>query len=630
MKYILKSGMLGGVSTVSILAPLMFTNTLHAVEFNVGGIQGSFDSQLSLGSSWRVESQDSSLISKSDGTDNFTNSDDGNRNYNKGEAFSQLFKGVHDLEFRYQNYGGFVRGKYWYDSALENNGVDYGHSPTANKGAITGTNLDYSNGGDKLDDSDFNELSKASGAALLDAFIYGEFDVLDMPLDLRLGRQVVSWGEGTFLRGGLNMVNPVDVNAFVRPGAEIKEGLLPVNMAFANIGLSNNLSLETFYQLEFQETVIPGCGTYFATNDYAPEGCNNVSVLDGQFSITRDEDGIRRAKDDGQFGIAFRYLSEALGDTEFGLYAMNVHSRSPLASGMKSTLDSDALTAIGQAAGQQWIIDNSANPLAPTLEEQEQAGEYGNNVAVAQKIATTRYYVEYPEDIQITGLSFATNVGSTALSGEISHSKDMPLQINGPMIIGTLLQDASTSPELTSTYLATGAGQAVDGYRLFDVSQVKVTAIQLLDRMLGASRMTFIGEAGYTFIHSFDEGMDAIKFGRDDVFGLFNPLDPENNTDDGFVTESSWGYRARLVAEYPDAFLGVNLQPTIAWSHDVEGYSPQPGGNFIEGQQSLGLTLKGTYLESYTGSLGYTRYMGGKYSVIKDHDFASFSLGMLF
>ncbi len=40
----------------------------------------------------------------------------------------------------------------------------------------------------RLDDSEFNDLAKFSGVALLDAFVYGEFDVMDMPLDVRLGR----------------------------------------------------------------------------------------------------------------------------------------------------------------------------------------------------------------------------------------------------------------------------------------------------------------------------------------------------------------------------------------------------------------------------------------------------------
>ena len=217
-----------------IAAMVFLPNPALSIQFDVGAIEGSFDSQLSIGSSWRVEGQDSALIKNSDGSDNFSNSDDGNRNYENGDAFSQTVKGVHDLEVRYRNYGGFVRGKYWHDAVLENNDVEYGHNPTVDRGGQTGSSLDYSDGNRDLDDSDFNSLSKASGAAILDAFVYGEFDVMDKPLDLRLGKQVVSWGESTFIRGGINSINPVDINAFVRPGAEIKEGLLPVNMAYGN------------------------------------------------------------------------------------------------------------------------------------------------------------------------------------------------------------------------------------------------------------------------------------------------------------------------------------------------------------------------------------------------------------
>ncbi len=56
------------------------------------------------------------------------------------------------------------------------------------------------------------------------------FDIGDMPLDVRVGRQVVNWGEATFIQG-INVLNPIDVSAFRRPGAEIKEGLLPVSTA---------------------------------------------------------------------------------------------------------------------------------------------------------------------------------------------------------------------------------------------------------------------------------------------------------------------------------------------------------------------------------------------------------------
>ena len=569
----------------AIVSGLTLTSAVsHGVEFFMD-VEGSFSSQLSIGSSWRMSEPDEALLLPG-------NNNDGNANFEKGDAFSQIIKGSHDLHLRSGDHGVFIRGKYWHDFALEDTKVAHGHA--ANGFAEN----------EKLNDKDFNELSKFSGAALLDAYVYGMYEIGYTPIDVRLGRQVVSWGESTFILGGVNSINPVDVNAFRRPGAEIKEGLLPVNMAYVNVGLTEFLSMEAFYQLEFQETVIPGCGTYFAFNDYAPEGCDKV-VLSGEglesfddatrvgagYSLNRDEDGNRLAKDEGQFGIAFRYMSEALGDTEFGFYAMNIHSRLPVVSGIKAT-DWQSVTDAGSLQG---AMDNNKT--------------------------NTRYYVSYPEDIQLAGLSFSTNVGSVAVSGEVSHKKDVPLQINATQLLTAGLTGLSTSAELAADVAATANGADFEGYRLFDVSQAQFTMLQFFDRFLGASRYTLIAEAGYTFVHDFDEGDDAIKFSRAGIF---------DGSDEGYVTESSWGYRTRLVGEYNNAFAGITLKPTLAFSHDVEGFAPQPGGAFREGEQSVGFTLQADYQSMYSASISYTQYMGGDYNLSADRDFASLSLSVQF
>jgi len=628
---------LGRKKYLALAIPLLMAAQVQGVEFKMGQIEGTFDTQISMGSSWRVESQDESLIVNADGQ--VGNSDDGNKNFKSGDAFSQIFKASHDMQFSYKNFGGFVRGKYWYDSAMANNSVDYGHGPTEANNGVDGGNLTYVGADTTLDDSNFNDLSKASGATLLDAFVYGEFEVGDMPLDVRLGKQVVSWGESTFIRGGINAINPVDVSAFRRPGAEIKEGLLPVNMAYANIGLTDNLSMETFYQLEFQETVIEGCGTFFSTNDYAAEGCNSVSIAGGAFSVARDEDGLRKAKDDGQFGMAFRYVSEALGDTEFGLYFMNIHSRAPIINGTNHSL-----STAQEDAMEQGVLD-ATYAGANTTQAIVEADVFANGAASAhyatyvtaltnaggflasQRAAGASYFVTYPEDLQIAGLSFATNVGTMALSGEFSFHADAPIQINGPMVIQALVSGVAASPATEIQNLVLGPNELNEGSRNFDISQVQMTAIKFFDQIAGASRVILIGEAGYTFIHGFDEGADAIKFGRSDIFGTPGSA---GNEDDGFVTESSWGYRGRIVADYSDVFMGINLKPMLAWSHDVKGYAPQPGGNFVEGQKTLGLSVQATYRETYSASLAFTQFSGGDYSAISDRDFAAISVGMQF
>jgi len=148
------------------------------------------------------------------------------------------------------------------------------------------------------------------------------------------------------------------------------------------------------------------------------------------------------------------------------------------------------------------------------------------------------------------------------------------------------------------------------------------------------------------------ESKSDVRYGRDPVFGpgtLPNGACAALNTstaqgaglananglntncnNDGFTTATSWGYRARAIWEYPDVFAGINLKPNVAWSHDVKGYSPGPGGNFEEGRKAVSLGLDAEYQNTYTASLAYTNFFGGDYSTVDDRDFVALSVGVNF
>ncbi len=140
------------------------------------------------------------------------------------------------------------------------------------------------------------------------------------------------------------------MSAFRRPGAEIKEGLIPVNMFYMNQSLTDNLSAEGFYQIGWDSTVTDNCGTFFSQSDIVSHGCNNnLRVLNSSATLSAAQQAglrplgvdingegvlVRRTPDQdpssgGQFGFAMHYNFEPL-DTEFGAYFMNYHSRAPI------------------------------------------------------------------------------------------------------------------------------------------------------------------------------------------------------------------------------------------------------------------------------------------------------------
>ena len=220
-----------------------------------------------------------------------------------------------------------------------------------------------------------------------------------------------------------------------------------------------------------------------------------------------------------------------------------------------------------------------------------------------------------------------------------------------------------------------GPGGSASGYDLLPVTQAQVTFIRFFDQVLGASRLSFAAEIGANWVGDLPE-QSVQRYGRSPTYGMGNfelalipeeivpdqivtcsagyagfaglfapdgtviipPIDPissvrinsnsRNCTNDGYVTDSSWGYRMRASLTYNDAFAGVNLTPGLAWSHDVDGYSPN--SNFNEGAQALTLSLGAEYLNRYTGSLAYTTFSGGDYNTVEDRDFLSLSVSVSF
>ena len=574
------------VSLASTLAAPAF-----GITFEIGEIEGQFDSSLSVGASWAVRGADPDLVGvRNGGQASSQTGDDGRLNFKKGETFSKIFKGIHDLELKYGDTGVFVRGKYWYDFELKDE-----------------HRLLYD-----IDDHNRKEAAQASGAQILDAFVYHNYSIAEQPGSVRLGKQVVSWGESTFIFNSINSINPVDVAAFRRPGAEIKEGLIPVNMFYVSQSLTDNLSAEAFYQLEWDQTVLDNCGTFFSVDPVA-DGCTDrLAVLGSDFNpdgsagyryVGRlgDED----ARDSGQWGVALRWYSPELNDTEFGFYAMNYHSRTPI------------LSYVAGAPG-LYTVENPAT------------GEL-----------TGKYFLEYPEDIRLYGLSFSTNVGSTAVSGELSYRPNMPMQINTTdLTVASVAQAGpliwNNSPIYTSGHAAQGQGEILKGYVRKPMTQAQLTLTQFIDQVMGASRLTLVGEVGYT--HVSDLGKNELRFGRAAEFGngevatnslctgLLNTANPQNCDNKGFFTNTSWGYRARAILDYPDVFAGVNLKPNLSWSHDVDGYGP----TFNEGNKAISVGLDAEYQNTYTASLSYTDFFGGEYNTNVDRDFVALSFGVNF
>ncbi|GAA0852008.1 DUF1302 domain-containing protein [Aliiglaciecola litoralis] len=676
-----KSPLAISIAAIATLA----ASSVQAGSWESGDWSVSFDSNFSFGTSIRVEERDFSLIGSSNHT-NFdwsgynaatnvkypssevwanadgaysTNGDLGNLNHDKGKAFSTIFKGTHELNIQYDNMGFFARGFYFYDFEQKNRGRAWSDP-------ITGQTQDPC-----ATEKSAEEL--CSDIRLLDAFFYADFDIGDMPVTVRVGDQVVSWGESTFIQHGINSTNPVDVTRARSPGAELKEVFIPVGMVFASIGLTQDLSLSAYYQYEWERSILPQAGSYFATNDFAGEGgqAQNIQLgFAGNPDINLDfllqslnglGDALRSgadgsqigqaylayptkvavrgfsdaahtdADDQGQYGIKLSYYSEAMYNTEFSLYHLNYHSQRPLISGVTSNFTAASIQQdLGFLASRQITRDN-----------------------ITDLAAFTKTEFVYPEDLKLYGFSFNTNVGETALAGEIAYRVDEPLQIDDVELLYTAmpqqLANADLRPDLDGISQLVnigrnvGSGESAQGYVVSDTIQAQITATHVFGPALGTDNLIVLGEVGYISIEDMpdqnvlrlngpgtarsasieplraDDG--SIISNREGLhIGLSNG--PETNP---FPTDYAWGYRMLAVADFNNVFSGINLRARATFSHDVEGTTPDPLFLFSEDVKSANLTFEFDYLSKFSAAFGYSAFWGGigNANALSDRDFVS-------
>jgi len=629
----------------ALALPWATLSPLSAATFSHGALKGSFDSTLSLGGIYRLNDPDRDFYGVANGgRQNSVNTDDGNLNYRKGWA-SWVAKGTHDLELQYGDHlGAFARVTYFYDYENEQN--DRSRTPLSDEARDrVGRRIDY-----------------------LDLYGLWRGEVAGRPVDVRFGRQVLNLGESTFIPNGINVVNPVDVAKLRTPGAELREALLPVTMLKASVGLSENVTLEPFWMLEFRRVEIDPAGSYFSNNDFATRGGRTVYLGFGALSdrtplggIPRDLD--REGNNFSQYGVTARILAPGLNDTEFGLYLTRYHSRLPVISArtptiavntnltgpltqvfLRAGLPADAAAA--QAAGLfQLIVLSQTNPAALTpvqlgtlqAPQSQQAIAGARQIALLTAAGTGRYFTEYPEDLTMAGVSFNTDLAATGISwqGEVSYKQDVPLQIDDVELLFAALSALSPAfgaNNQIGNYLGQ-YGREVSGFRREDVWTAQTTATKIFGPTFGASQLTLLGEVGGVYIPDLPD-RNTLRF---DVNGTFTSGSQAAmigtgstlpaTASDQFADAFSWGYQLLARLDYNNLFAGVNTSPSLAYVHDVRGNTPNPLGNFIEGRQSLNLAVEFVWQNRWSAELRYVNFFGaGSQNLLADRDYVATTL----
>jgi hypothetical protein len=633
-----------------------------AGDFEVGEVRGTLDTTVSAGVGIRVAERNCDLIFAGNGGCNpnfaFTNADDGNLNYDKGDVYSNRYKGIFDLELNWRNYGAFFRGTLFYD--LVGQEIDPRRTDLARDA--------------RYRDSALESGVVGMGYQLLDAYVQGSWEVRNRLIDLRVGNQAVNWGEGLFIPGGINSILALDVAKLRSPGSELREGFLPSPVVKVSAEIFRNLSVEAYYQFGWFKTQLDPTGYYFSTSDLVGRGAqgfffgpdpgargqdaeevfqelgipnpagvvgpppdpvitsvqasdippeqippgftpellelifdvfrsqgydfNTISTIPGFFPAGIPQLDDDAARSQGQWGAAIRYFIEPI-QTELALYYARFHDKTPSVGFTARPYDLVIDT---------FVLPETWPPLFLSGFPPEVLPPNPLETTVQPLSIPVGYFREYVEDIDIFAGSFATEIYGIAFAGEISYRPRSPVPV------------VTALPEALDLALATGDQVRVSGFTRENRLQAQVSAIATLGpgdpffgslvRCLHISSMSFTTEFGV--VHYPGLSSAPIYVG------------PGFTTD---VDDTSWGYTMRIQGDY-DNPLGVpiTVTPRISFSHDVSGNTPGLTP-FIDSRKAVNVGATVDYLKVWQFDVGYTNFFGaGVSNDLNDRDFVSVSL----
>lgn len=490
---------LGGTGTtgrLSLAACLLAVfGPAGAYNFDLGPFQGSLTNSFSVGADVRMEERDDDLVGKSNlnpglclgrdamgnlegNTCNSTtdpslnqayvdapgtfsvNGDDGNLNYDQYDLVSAAAKLTSEFSLRWDRFSFFTRGLAFFDEVNED--FREFHPDTTFQPRHT-------------DRPDEVVDVMAKDVELLDYYVSGSFPFIgNRDLLFKIGNQVVNWGESSFLLlNSINTINPPDAARLRLPGSQIAEVFKPLGIALFQTSITFDLTLEAFYNYDWEPVTPDPVGSFYSTSDLAGATDNRYAMLsfgkapedpDAEYdpadnpaipqvqpgdptglissaSRTVYFDSDNEPSDGGQYGVSLRYFASWLNNgTEFGLYFMNYHSRFPLASAYATDE-----TCLNGATGS--VIDI----LLPSFDGIAELGcgtlGSGDNGLLGLQgeplpLDTMRLQFEYPEDIRLYGLSWNTTVGDWSFQGEYAYRPNLPLQVHTTDLVFAALQPA--------------------------------------------------------------------------------------------------------------------------------------------------------------------------------------------
>jgi Protein of unknown function (DUF1302) len=530
----------------------------------------------------RAQGQDEAILK------NF-NFDDGDRNFDKNSIVTNRLDVLTEFDVVWKRkFGARVSAAGWYDAAYGN--LDNTNTATANTLVnglpVAGQLSPYT-----------KRFSKGASGEWLDAFVFGNFDIADMPFNIKAGQHTVYWGESLLLGGAVHGISyaqsSLDLQkGFATPGAEAKELFRPKGGITMQLQPTDDLSLAAQWFYNWQAVRVPESGSYLTINDALQFGGDSVilaanpfaAAIPGSPAFLRawNVSGTDSSNSGslGDYGLSARWSPEWLDGT-MGLYYRNATDIVPqqiLTPGLATGVPAGACTAIGGivVAPGACIV----NPKATSVADLTRKGKFGT------------YQLNYADNIHILGLSLAKNVAGASVGAELSYRENMPL-VSDPVVAlpAPLVNRAAgqvSINEVSAQFGTPGAlGKTMHGL---------VNVINVFPRTPVFDAATLSGELTWMQWLSVTQN-EAVFRGRSSYTAIDKP------------SKNFFGLAINFTPTWFQVFPGVDITTPLTWSQGISGNSAVAlGGNEGAGTWSAGIGAD--IYQKYRIDLKYLGYYG--------------------
>lgn len=516
-----------------------------------------FDNSLQWTMGWRAQEMNSKI-----GNAPFFQSGD-YKFKNKGDMVTNRIQDLIEFQGTYrQNMGFRMSASIWKDFA-------YTDHVAQNPAYAAAGFHNYPN--DK-----FNNYAKhyhLQGGDWLDAFVFYNTNIGDIPVYAKAGRLTQYWGNAFFF-GFSNIAysqSPIDfIKAFTQPGSEVKELFLPRNQILLSADLTPNLSVTGEYFLEYRQNLYPESGTYFGFFDVLYNGPMGPAT-GGAFYVPACSMGggptcfglappvanmghIDPPNNNRNYGIKVNWSPEWAGG-DMGFYYRQLDEVDP------------------------YPLFNAG--IAPQL-------------AINNTGGTTVGYSIYNTPAQkakLFGISFEKTFGSISTGWELSTRRHTAL---------------------ASAFVPGSDGL---GARGTITNLIGNTFIQLGTNTLGDLTLwnsgVLLAEFSYTHLNSITDNGDQANFeGRRSSTGaiICNPTGAAGGGTwkDGCATKNSLAVAMLFIPQWQQVWAGVDLEAPISYTYGVHGNPAYRATAFYqEGTNIYSFGIRAIYQQKHHLTLAY-------------------------